>query len=172
MLTTYQKQAKRKLIATVVTLLVIAGVIVMINHLKDDDSTVAAHTTPSTPAAQSASGSTGASTTSPQPLANPTGSTSTSKNGTYTATSNYYVPDGSESIKVSLKVSNGVVTDASVQNSESDPTSARYQEDFAAAYKSAVVGQKISGLQLDVISGASDTTQGFNDALSQIEAQA
>jgi uncharacterized protein with FMN-binding domain len=94
------------------------------------------------------------------------------KDGTYTATSNYQVPHGSESIKVNLTLKGGVVTSSSVQNSENNFDSAQFQEGFAATYQSYVVGKKISGLQLGAISGASDTTAGFNEALSQIASQA
>ena len=117
-------------------------------------------------------------TTAPTTTTN-TGSSSTAttangtyKDGTYTASSSYFVPHSNESIAVSVTLKGGVVTDVSVQNSEGDGESAAYQEDFTASYKSHVVGKKISGLQLSVIAGASDTTQGFNDALSQINSKA
>jgi len=94
------------------------------------------------------------------------------KDGTYTATSTYEVPHGDEEIEVNLTLSGGTITNVSVQNSEYDYDSARYQEDFAAEYKQYVVGKKIDGLQLNYIAGASDTTEGFNDALSKIASQA
>ena len=77
-----------------------------------------------------------------------------------------------ESIQVNLTLKNGVVTDVSIQNSESDRESAAYQQDFASAYKSYVVGKQISGLRLGNVAGASDTTQGFDDAVSKIATQA
>ena len=181
MLTTYQRQAKMKLITTVLTLVVIAGVMVLADHLKAKTAALATITTStSTPAASTSTTTTAptTSTTSTSSAASTTSPTTTSsstsgfKDGTYNASSSYYVPHGNENIQVSLTISNGVVTKASVQNSEGDPTSAQYQESFAAEYKSAVVGKKISGLQLSVIGGASDTTQGFNDALSQISSKA
>lgn len=173
MLNTYQRQAKIKLVTSIVTLVVIAGGILAIDNVKSSAGT-----------ATSSISSTGTSspvTTTPQPTTSistpssqPTTSSSSSgyKDGTYSASASYYVPHGNESIQVSLTISNGTITNASIQNSEGDNESARYQEDFAAVYKSSVVGQKISGLQLSVIGGASDTTQGFNDALSQIASKA
>jgi uncharacterized protein with FMN-binding domain len=177
-LTTHQQHAKTKLVATIATILVIAGVVVFVDHFKAKDSTAAssltqttASTEPTT-ASPTTTDSTTEATDSSSPSTTTTANTSNYKDGTYTATSNYYVPHGNESIQVSVTLKDGVVTNSSVENSEGDHDSARYQEDFAAAYKSYVVGKKISGLQLNIISGASDTTEGFNDALSQIVSKA
>jgi uncharacterized protein with FMN-binding domain len=99
-------------------------------------------------------------------------STSGYRDGTFSATSSYYVPHSNETINVSLTLQNGVISNAAIINSEGDDQSARYQQDFATVYKSYVVGKKISDLQIGVIAGASDTSQGFNDALSQIASKA
>lgn len=101
-----------------------------------------------------------------------TASTSSYRDGTYAATSSYYVPHGDESIKVTLTIERGIVTGTQVQNSENDRESAFYQEEFASQYKSYVVGKSIAKINLSYIAGASDTTQGFNDALDQIKSQA
>lgn len=172
MLETYERHAKLKLITTVVTILVIAGVVVFADHLKAQSSVgitasltnqSATSTTPSTTSASSTStASTNATTTN----------SSGYKDGTYTATSDYFVPPGQESIKVNLTLSSGTITSVSIQNSEGDRDSALFQENFASQYKQYVVGKKISSLRLGVIAGASDTTQGFADALSQIAAKA
>jgi uncharacterized protein with FMN-binding domain len=178
MQTTYQQQAKKKLVATVISLVIIAGIVLYANHLKtigvktatthmpSASSATTASSTPSSPSSNNSSASTASSSS------NASTNTSGYKDGTYTASSDYYVPHGDENIQVSLTLTGGVITNVSVQNSEADPTSASFQESFASAYKSYVVGTKISGLQLSVVSGASDTTQGFNDALSQIASKA
>lgn len=189
MLTTYQKQAKIKLTMTVITLIVIAGVIMLTDAIKPKSRSAALAVTTSAPITPSASRAAPA-TSSPAvsssassqsaapppssslPAAIATSSTSGYKDGTYSAGASYYVPHSNQSIQVSLTLSNGVITNASIQNSESDPTSASYQQDFASIYKSSVIGQKISRLQLSITSGASDTTQGFNDALRQISMKA
>ncbi len=101
-----------------------------------------------------------------------TTTSSTYKDGTYSATSSYYVPHGTEEIQVSLTIKNGVVTDSNITNSENDRESAQFQESFASEYKSQVVGKNISGLNLSYIAGASDTTQGFNDAVTKIQSEA
>jgi uncharacterized protein with FMN-binding domain len=164
MLTTYEKRSRAKLIATLVTVLVIAGVVVLADHLKSAPTATTVRLSPSS----SASTATPAAT----PSTASTASTSNYKDGSYTASSDYSVPHGDESIEVDLTLKGGVVSDVSVTNSENDGTSAAFQEEFAADYKSYVVGKQISGLKLSIIAGASDTTEGFNDALSRIAAQA
>jgi uncharacterized protein with FMN-binding domain len=170
MLRTYERNSRLKLTATVLAVLVVAGVVVLADHFKSQSSKAAT--------SSAISVSTTPSNTTGRPSASSTGSTSASspsgsyKDGTYTASGNYRVPHGSESIQVSLTLKDGVVASSSVQNSENDFDSAQFQEEFAAAYKNYVVGKKISGLQIGVIAGASDTTAGFNEALSQIASQA
>lgn len=184
MLETYHTQAKRKLAATVVSLIIIAGIVVYVDHsgsLRSANTSGTAQTAASTSttapsSSGSSSGSSDSSSSSSSSGSSSNSSTSSGsssyKDGSYSATADYYVPHGDESIQVMVKLQNGVITDASIQNSEGDPESARFQEDFAASYKSYVVGKSISSLQLGVISGASDTTQGFEDALSQIASKA
>lgn len=158
-------QSKTKLLGAIVTILVIAGAVLVIDHMKSERAESVATVT---------------QTTTSQPVAPSTTSTpidstvshSSYKDGTYTASSNYYVPHGSENIQVTVTLKNGVVTSSSITNSEGDRDSAAYQQDFASLYKSYVVGKSIKGLSLSRISGASDTTQGFNDALAQIANQA
>jgi uncharacterized protein with FMN-binding domain len=124
-------------------------------------------TTTSTPSSSVSAPASSTTTSSPS-----TGTSSGYKDGTYSATSEYYVPHGSETIKVTLTVKDGNVTDSSVDNSEYDRESALFQEQFASEYKSSVVDKPISSLQLNYVAGASDTTQGFNDALQQIKTEA
>ncbi|HET6924991.1 MAG TPA: hypothetical protein VFH39_04135 [Candidatus Saccharimonadales bacterium] len=176
MLNTYEQHSKRKLAATVLTIFVIAGTVLVADHMKSE---LSAAPKTFTPAATSATTNNGAGTTQSSTATGSSGAgsatastTSGYKDGTYTAASSYYVPHGNESIQVNVTLSNGVITKSSVQNSEGDPTSASFQENFAASYKSYVVGQKLADLRLGVIAGASDTTQGFANALSQIASQA
>lgn len=170
MLSTYERNSRLKLTTTVLAVLVVAGVVVLADHFKSESSKAAASSAVSTSATPPGAAS--------APSASSTGSSSASvtsgsyKDGTYTASSGYRVPHGSESIQVSLTLKDGVVASSSVQNSENDFDSAQFQEEFAAAYKNYVVGKKISGLQIGVVAGASDTTAGFNEALSQIASQA
>lgn len=150
---------EQKIAAGIITLVVIALLAGSATFYANNQQGSASTTTTVQP-----SSSISASAT---PSSSPGGTANTSnyKDGTYSASSDYYVPHGSESIKVTLTISNGTVTDSSIQNSEYDNESAQFQQGFAAEYKSSVVGKPISSLQLDYVAGASDTTQGFNDAL-------
>jgi hypothetical protein len=166
---THEQHSSSKLAAIVISVLVIAGVVVIADHLKKESGQ--ALTTPSSsitattpaPASVPSPASSAPAANTPQP---------TTAAASYTASSNYYVPHGNEQITVHVTLQSGTITDVSIQNSEGDRDSQQYQEDFAAAYKSYVVGKKISGLSLSTVAGASDTTQGFNDALRQISSQA
>lgn len=180
MLETYQRQAKQRLIATITSIVVIAGFVLYVDHLQTlnaakvsstaQTSTQAAPTPPPSSTNPVSSSSTATPPTSNSSSGSSSSSTS-AKDGTFTAASTYYVPHSEEEIKVSLTLKNGIITDSSVENSEGDRTSAMFQEDFAASYKSYVVGKNISGLQIGIVSGASDTTQAFNDALGRIASQ-
>jgi len=172
-LQTYEQHSRRKLVVTLLSILVIAGTIVVFDHFKAGPSTVAA----SSLARGNSTTSNQAITTTPvaTTTTSTTATTSSSASyhdGTYSGSSSYYVPHSNEAIQVSLTLKDGVITGVSVQNSEGDQESAYYQESFSASYKSYVVGKKISGLQIGVIAGASDTSQGFQDALNQISSKA
>jgi uncharacterized protein with FMN-binding domain len=94
------------------------------------------------------------------------------KDGTYSATGHYDSPGGTEGIKVSLTLVDDKVSATNVQSDANDPTAQSYQTIFISGYKSFVVGKKINTIQLSNVSGSSLTSQGFNDALKQIENQA
>ncbi len=167
----YEQHSKGKLIGTVIAIIVIAGIVLVIDHLKSNRASGATPSIVTTTAQPTqATPVTMASTTSATPASS--ASSGTYKDGTYSATSRYYVPHGNEEITVDVTLKNGVITDSSVTNSEGNRDSASYQQDFTAAYKNYVVGKHISTLKLGNISGASDTTHGFNDALTQIVSKA
>ena len=94
------------------------------------------------------------------------------KNGTYSATGTYSAPSGEESIGVTLVLKNDVVIDASVRALATNPRSVRFQQQFVNNFASQVIGKKITNISLDNVSGSSLTPQGFNDAVTKIEALA
>jgi uncharacterized protein with FMN-binding domain len=96
----------------------------------------------------------------------------TYKDGTYNATGHYDSPGGTEAVKVSLTLASDKVSAATVSSGANDPTALSYQTIFISGYKSFVVGKKINTIKLSNVSGSSLTSQGFNDALKQIERQA
>ena len=157
MLDTYEKHSSRKLIATVLSVLVIAGLVIFTDQVRAKDAPKAAVKT---------------AISHPPVMVDPPVNTSGFKDGTYSAAGSYYVPNNKETIQVNLTLASGVITDISLQNSMTDRDSAYYQEQFTAGYKQLVIGKKISGLKINTIAGASDTTQSFNEALRQIAEQA
>ncbi len=97
---------------------------------------------------------------------------STYKDGIYSTMGNYTAPSGAESIDVTLTLKDGVVEAASVKANAENPISKKFQDGFVASYKSLVVGKKIADLSLSKVSGASLTTDGFNEALEELKTQA
>jgi uncharacterized protein with FMN-binding domain len=165
-----QNTALKVTSAIVVTIAVVMLVIVS-TVTKAQQKSQSSVVVTSTPATNSIATS---STTTVEPSSATTSSASNSgyKDGTYSATVDYFVPRNEEEIQVSLTLKDGVITDSSIQNSESDGESAQYQESFASEYKTYVVGKNISGVNLSYVAGASDTTQAFNDAVSKIKSEA
>jgi uncharacterized protein with FMN-binding domain len=163
----YKEQPRTKIVTTVISIVVILGLVILIEYLQKQSSSDSAATTTSV-----SSNTPSASPTNTDSSSTSTTATGAYKNGVYTADSQYYVPHGYEDIKVTITIQDDKITDANVVNSESDRESAQFQESFTTAYKSHVVGKNIADLKLSYIAGASDTTDGFNDALDQIKTQA
>lgn len=157
----------QKTIASIVVLIAVALVAIGARAYDKKGSVAANMPTQNTPIVSTES--TGSNSNS---QVEGTSNSSEYKDGTYSAKANYFVPHGYESITVTLSVKNGVVTSSSIQNSQSDPESARFQQDFSAQYKTYVIGKNIKGLNLPYMAGASDTAQGFDNALHQIQNQA
>lgn len=102
-----------------------------------------------------------------------TANTSSYKDGIYTATADYAVPEGKiESVSVTLTLKGGVVVDSTVNASPRDHDSRRFDNQFIAGYKAYVTGKSIDDIRLGTVSGSSLTSQGFNAALASIKAQA
>lgn len=92
--------------------------------------------------------------------------------GTYTAEGSYSTPGGQESISVDVTVAADVVTAVTVTPEASGGNAARFQDEFASGIADEVVGQELTGLSVDKVSGSSLTGDGFNAALDQIRADA
>lgn len=94
------------------------------------------------------------------------------KNGTYKAEGNYVSPGGPESIDVSVTLTDGVITDATVVSNAERPMSKQMQGQFIGGYKAQVIGKNIDEIKLTKVSGSSLTPKGFNEALEEIKTQA
>lgn len=92
--------------------------------------------------------------------------------GTYTAQGNYVSPGGPRSVDVTIVLEEGVITDSTFVGGADDPTSQRFQGEFAANYQPMVVGKNIDEVDLTKVSGSSLTPQGFMDAITTIKEQA
>ena len=93
--------------------------------------------------------------------------------GMYTRELSYEVPYGYlESMEVSLALTDGVITDASVSFVVENPVSADYQNFFQEYYKDEVVGESIETVSLSRMGGASLTNGAFDAALQSIKAEA
>lgn len=103
----------------------------------------------------------------PTPVVSP--SSSIFKDGSYQATGNYVSPGGPREIDVTIVIKNGVVEDSTFVGKATDPTSKRFQGEFAQGYKSQVIGKPIAELSLTKVAGSSLTPKGFNDALEKIK---
>lgn len=103
---------------------------------------------------------------------NQSSNTDTYKDGTYAKTVNYQSPGGIESISVTITVSGGTVSNATISQEANNRDSEEYQSSFRKNYQSKVVGKKLSELNLSIVSGASLTTEAFNDGLNDVRSQA
>jgi len=81
-----------------------------------------------------------------------------------------YDPEGmSETITVTVKVSNGIVSKLFSQHSMNDGKSRKYQQNFEALIQPLVVGKDIRTLNLSRVAGASFTTDAFMQAIKNIQ---
>lgn len=99
-------------------------------------------------------------------------SSSTYTDGEYTASGSYTTPGGRESVTVTLTLDDDVVTALTVEGSAEQGDALRYQSEFIENISSEVVGVAIDDLDVSKVAGSSLTSGGFNDAISQITAEA
>jgi uncharacterized protein with FMN-binding domain len=160
---------KREIIAALAVLIVIVAIVAgasIVGKKKADSGTSNVSTTQTSTQATDSDTSTDTSTDTT------TDTTSGYKDGSYTATGSYDSPGGTEAITVHVTLSGGIVTATSADSGATDPEAEEYQGDFISGYKQLVIGKKIDSISLSRVSGSSLTSQGFNDAIKQIESQA
>lgn len=165
--------------ALAIALIVSAAAYVMTQSGANNTGSLATNTATATKETTSQTTDTAASTaSSSQAAADTTTSTDSAsstnryKDGTYTASADYSVPHGNNSIKVSLTVKNGVVASVSSSHDYADHESGMYVDWFDAAIDNFVVGKSLGDISLNRVGGASLTTYGFDDALATIANQA
>jgi uncharacterized protein with FMN-binding domain len=115
-----------------------------------------------------------APTTSPSatPSATPSPSptpASTYKDGNYSATGQYNSPGGKETLRVTIDMTDDVITALAVTSVHIDSTAAAYETAFEGGIQAIVVGQDIDSLNVGPVAGSSLTSIGFNRAITTIK---
>lgn len=83
-------------------------------------------------------------------------------NQVHSATVTYRAPSGLEEVGFTVTVApDGTIVAAASQTKGASPKTVRYQDAFSAGIAGAVVGQKISSLNVGAVAGASLTTAAF-----------
>ncbi len=99
-------------------------------------------------------------------------STGTYVDGEYAGSGEYSNPGGQSSVKVELTLSGGKISDIVVTPEATNGTSKGFQAKFAGGIAGEVVGKSLDELNVTKVSGSSLTSQGFNQAIDQIKADA
>ena len=107
-----------------------------------------------------------------QPATSGSSDTSTYKDGTYSATGSYATPGGMESIKLTVTIKNGIITNTELGQNATDRDAKQYQSAFAGGYADLVVGKNVNEVSLSRVAGSSLTSNGFNRALDSIKEDA
>lgn len=94
------------------------------------------------------------------------------KDGTYSTQANYFAPSGQESYGLTLTILGDKITAAAFENRGINATSKNFQNKFISNINSKIVGASLDNLNISVVSGASLTSAGFNEALKTIRSQA
>ena len=99
-------------------------------------------------------------------------STATVKDGDYEGEGEYSNPGGQSKVKVELTLADGKISEIEVTPEATNGTSKGYQQKFAGGIADEVVGKSLDELDVSKVSGSSLTSQGFNQAIDQIKADA
>lgn len=161
---------KKKMIAGLVVLVAIALLTWSAKALTTQDGSPQSASQTMSDGGTAATGGSGTDTSATGGAGNE--ATSGYKDGTYTANGSYQSPGGTESVGVSITLTDGVVTASSVEEGATSAEAREYQEDFISTYRSFVTGKKIDDIRLSRVSGSSLTSIGFNNALETIKDQA
>ena len=97
---------------------------------------------------------------------------STYKDGIYVASSDYFVPSGSNSISATVTIKNGKIAAVNTSDNYSDYTSSYYVDSFKSSVSGEIVGQSLDGLSPSRVGGASLTTYAFDNVLDTIRSKA
>lgn len=94
------------------------------------------------------------------------------RDGRYSATGRYLTPGGDESIRVTVRIRDGLVTETAAETEALSPTARQFQDQFGVHVADRAVGRPLATLSVSAVAGASLTSTGFNNALAQIRMSA
>ena len=134
-------------------------------------STSSSSASASTSSAAPTSSEAAASSSTAEPT-NTAAAASTYADGTYTATGSYSSPGGTETISISLTLSDDVITAATAEGEATGGPSSQYQGAFEENFAALIVGKDIDDVSLDKVAGSSLTSGGFNAAVETIKSDA
>jgi cytoskeletal protein RodZ len=134
--------------------------------VKTEETQTAAPNTPTVPPKNTPSTPSTPATPTPAPA-----DTNRYTNGTYRTQSTYRTPEGTYVMDVTLVIANDSVTSASL-SFDADGARSGYSKRFTSGYQNQVIGKNLEGLNLSRVSGASLTTNAYNNALNNIRSQA
>lgn len=97
----------------------------------------------------------------------------TYKDNTYSESTSYEAPSGTEDVTFKFTLKGGVVTDVALTSTAASGTSGRYQQMFMSGLNDLVVGKPLNSIgTFDRVNGASLTAGAFNDAIAKLKADA
>lgn len=95
------------------------------------------------------------------------------RNGSYSVTTNYNRPGGTDAITVNVTVSSNLITAVTVNGHAEHAISRKHQLSFSRDAATLTVGKRIDeALIVGAVNGSSLTAKAFNNAVSQIRSQA
>jgi len=94
------------------------------------------------------------------------------KDGTYTASTTYRVPHGTNTYSGTVIISNGTIVSVSSQHDYTDRESGMYTDSFDSGLTSSAKGQSLASYSPSRIGGASLTTAAFSSVLDTIRTKA
>gem|GEM_PF-6157535 len=94
--------------------------------------------------------------------------------GVYEANGEFVTARGryTESVDLTLTITDDIVTDMQVVGNINNRKSQQYQDRFEAVIDDFIIGKNLSSIDVDAVSGASDTTDGFMVAVNAIRTEA
>jgi uncharacterized protein with FMN-binding domain len=90
------------------------------------------------------------------------------KDGSYEESVSYPVPKSTNTLKAKITIKNDIVTEISTSHTYTNEKSKEYLDPFDKEISSAVVGKKVKDIDLDILGGASLTSEVFNELIESV----